>query len=229
MTISTVARCPRTGQLGVAALTGTPGVGTLLAWALRRVGAVATQSWVNPYLGIDALDLLANGHPAHKALDAVIAMDDACQLRQVGIVDGKGRAAAWTGERCEAWAGHLTGDGWSVQGNMLVTGDSVEASAEIVESRRDDLDLIERLIRSLEAGEAAGGDKRGSRSATVYIVDTEQFPLWDLRIDDDPDPLEALRALHQAFSEELLPQIRKLPTREDTVGQLTASERSGLL
>lgn len=228
MTFSTVARCERTGQLGVAAVTGTPGVGTLLAWALRRVGAIATQSWVNPYLGIDALDLLGNGHPARKALDAVMAMDDACELRQVGIVDGKGRTAAWTGERCEDWAGHLTGDGWSVQGNMLVTGDTVAACAEAVDGQRD-RDLIERLILSLEAGESAGGDKRGSRSATVYLVDTEQFPLWDLRIDDDPAPLTALRALHRAFAEELLPQIRKLPTREDTVGQLTEAERSGLL
>lgn len=228
MTFSTIARCARTGQLGVAAVTGTPGVGTLLTWALRRVGAIATQAWVNPYLGIDGLDLLDNGHPAQKALEAVIAMDDGRQQRQLGIVDGKGRTAVWTGEECEPWAGHRTGDGWTVQGNMLRTGETVEACAKAVVANAD-RDLVERLILALEAGEATGGDKRGSRSATVYIVDTEQFPLWDLRIDDDEEPLLALRHLHDAFAEELLPQIRRLPTREDSLGQLTPSERAGLL
>lgn len=176
MTFSTVALCPRTGQLGVGAVTGTPGVGHLLTWALRRVGAIATQAWVNPYLGIDGIDLLGNGHPAGKALEAVLAMDDGRDLRQVGIVDAKGRSAAWTGKHCEEWSGHRTGEGWSVQGNMLVTGDTVDACAEVV-AGRSDLDLDERLIRSLEAGQAAGGDTRGSRSASVYVVHTEQFPL----------------------------------------------------
>lgn len=228
MTFSAIARCPRTGQLGVGAVTGTPGVGTLLTWALRGVGAIATQAWVNPYLGVDGLDLLDNGHPAQKALEAVIAMDDGREQRQLGIVDGKGRTAVWTGQECEEWAGHRTGDGWTVQGNMLRSGETVEACAEAVAAGVD-LDLVERLIRALEAGAAAGGDKRGARSATVYVVDTEQFPLWDLRIDDDREPLLALRRLHEAFAKELLPQIRRLPTREDTLGQLTSSERTGLL
>lgn len=228
MTFSAVALCARTDQLGVGAVTGTPGVGQLLTWALRRVGAIATQAWVNPYLGIDGLDLLANGHPAGKTLDAVLALDDGCVLRQVGIVDAKGRSAAFTGEQCEGWAGHRTGEGWSVQGNMLKSSETVDACAQVV-AECTDLDLVERLLRGLEAGEAAGGDKRGSRSATVYIVATEQFPLWDLRIDDDPDPLPTLRRLQVSFAEELLPQIRKLPTREDSMGGLSASERAGLL
>lgn len=228
MTFSAVALCPRTQQLGVGAVTGTPGVGQLLTWALRRVGAIATQAWVNPYLGVDGLDLLANGHPAAKTLDAVMAMDDGRDLRQVGIVDAKGRSAAWTGKDCEPWAGHRTDDGWAVQGNLLVTGETVDACARVV-AERTDLDLVERLLQALEAGQAAGGDKRGSRSATVYIVDSEQFPLWDLRIDDDENPLLALRRLQKAFAEELLPQIRALPTREDTLGGLTPTERTGLL
>lgn len=228
MTFSAVVLCPRTEQLGVAAMTGTPGVGQLLTWALRRVGAVATQGWVNPYLGIDGLDLLANGHPAAKVLQAVTAMDEGRDLRQVGIVDAKGRSDAWTGTECEPWAGHRTGKGWAVQGNMLRSGDTVEACAAAV-AQRTDLDLVERLMVALEEGEAAGGDKRGSRSASVYVVHTEQFPLWDLRIDDDAQPLRALRRLHEAFAEVLLPQIRQLPTREDTLGGLTASERAGLL
>lgn len=228
MTFSVVALCPRTGQLGVAAVTGMPGVGKLLSWALRRVGAVATQSWVNPYLGVDALDLLENGHPARKALDAVIAMDDGRDQRQVGIVDAKGRTATWTGSACEAWAGHLEGDGWSVQGNLLHSGETLQACAEVLRASTD-LDLVERLVRTLEAGQSAGGDRRGARSATVYVVASEQFPLWDMRIDDDPEPLEALRRLQHAFAEELLPQILKLPTREDTLGKLSIEAREGLL
>lgn len=228
MTFSVVCRCARSGQLGVGAVTGTPGVGKLLTWAMRGVGAVATQSWVNPYLGVDGLDLLDNGHPAQKALDAVITMDDGRDQRQLGMVDAHGRTAVWTGQECEDWSGHLTGAGWTVQGNMLVGGGTVEACAEVVRTRAD-LDLVERLLQALEAGEAAGGDKRGSRSATVYIVHTEQFPLWDMRIDDDPQPLAALRRLHRSFAEELLPQIRKLPTREDTLSRLPASQRRGLL
>lgn len=228
MTFSAVALCPRTGQLGVAAVTGMPGVGKLLTWARRRVGAIATQSWVNPYLGVDGLDLLDNGHPAQKALDAVLAMDDGRDQRQVGILDAKGRTATWTGSACEDWAGHLQGDGWSVQGNLLRSGDTVEACAEVVRSRTD-LDLVERLVRGLEAGEAAGGDRRGARSATVYVVATEEFPLWDMRIDDDPKPLVALRRLQEAFTEELLPQILKLPTREDQLGELTVQAHEGLV
>ncbi|HVM15315.1 MAG TPA: DUF1028 domain-containing protein [Egibacteraceae bacterium] len=126
-------RCaPAPDSSGVAAVTGTPGVGTLLAWALRRVGAIATQGWVNPYLGVDGLDLLENGHPAQKALEAVIAMDDGRDLRQLGMVDAKGRTAVWTGQDCEQWAGHRTGEGWTVQGNMLSTAETVEACAEVV-------------------------------------------------------------------------------------------------
>lgn len=228
MTFSIVARCPESGQLGVGAITATPGVGQLLAWAETGVGAVATQSWVNPYLGVDGIDLLENGHTAHRALNGVVAMDEGRALRQVGMIDRHGRTAVWTGEECAPEAGDLAGENWAVQGNLLESRDTLDACAERFQAKPDE-SLVERLMQGLEAGEAAGGDRRGSRSATIYIVDSERFPLWDLRVDYAHEPLAVLRDLYHAFAAELLPQIRKLPTREDVHGALTAADEAGLL
>ena len=227
MTFSLVARCPHSGQFGVAALTGTPGVGKLLTWARRRVGAVATQGWINPYLGVDALALLGHDHPAEKVLDAVVAMDDGRDLRQLGLVDRHGMAATWTGKDCAAWAGSRCGDGWVAAGNLLESGATLDASVAAF-TRASGNALVERLMTALEAGDAAGGDTRGSRSATVYVVDTEEYPLWDVRVDDHDRPLEELRRVKDLFESELIPQIRKLPTRDNTLGDLAADSREGL-
>jgi uncharacterized Ntn-hydrolase superfamily protein len=227
VTLSIVARCADSGMLGVAAVTGTPGVGKLLTWAQAGVGAVATQGWVNPYLGIDALALLGNGHPTSRALEAVVSLDDDAALRQVGAVDGLGEVAVHTGASCSDWAGHLTGDGFSVQGNLLDGPDAVEAAARAVQDSAGQA-LVERLAGALEAAVDAGGDQRGHRSATVLVVDTEQYPLWDVRVDEHEDPLRELRRLIDRFEETLLPQIRKLPTRRDTRGQLRSDTEQGL-
>ena len=228
MTFSVVARCSETAQFGVGAVTGTPGVGTLLTWARRRTGAVATQSWINPYLGIDALALLGHGHPAQKARDAVVAMDDGRALRQLAIVDRNGRTAVWTGSKCSPWAGDRVGEGWVAIGNLLAGAATLEACAQALDDHADD-PLVERLMDALEAGEAAGGDVRGARSATVYVVDSEEYPLWDVRVDDHDRPLEELRRVKDLFATELIPQIRKLPTREDVLGQLTSESEEGLV
>lgn len=228
MTFSIVARCPDSGQLGVGAVTATPGVGQLLAWAESGVGAVATQSWVNPYLGIDGIDLLHNGHTAQRALDGVVAMDEGRALRQVGVIDRHGRTAVWTGDECAAEAGDQAGDNCAVQGNLLETRGTLDACRDRFEAQAHE-SLVERIVKALEAGEAAGGDRRGSRSATVYVVDSERFPLWDLRVDYALHPLPVLRDLYHAFAAELLPQIRMLPTREDVHGSLTAADEAGLL
>jgi uncharacterized Ntn-hydrolase superfamily protein len=228
MTFSIVARCDRTGHLGVAAVTGTPGVGQLLTWAQADVGAIATQGWINPYLGIDGLDLLGNGHEASRALHAVVMLDDDRELRQAAAVDVQGRSAAFTGKSCASWAGHQHEKGWSVQGNLLEGGETLEACARAyVDS--DGHDLEERLMRALEAGEEAGGDRRGACSATVLVVATELYPLWDLRVDDHHDPLPELRRLSQRLGETLLPQILKLPTRRDVHGQLRVDSDVGLV
>lgn len=227
MTLSIVARCSGSGMLGVAAVTGTPGVGKLLTWAEAGVGAVATQGWVNPYLGIDALSLLGNGHPTERVLEAVVSLDDDAPLRQVGVVDALGEVAVHTGAQCSDWAGHLTGEGFTVQGNLLDGPGALEAAARTMRERAGEA-LVERLACSLEAAVAAGGDRRGHRSATVLVVDTEQYPLWDVRVDDHDDPLAQLRHLIDRFEETLLPQIRKLPTRRDTRGQLSPDTDQGL-
>ncbi|MCC5947682.1 MAG: DUF1028 domain-containing protein [Nitriliruptoraceae bacterium] len=228
MTCSIVARCADSGMLGVGAVTGTAGVGTLLSWIEAGVGAVATQGWVNPYLGIDALALLRTGHHADKALEAVIGLDEDAALRQVGVVDATGRIAAHTGADCSPTADHLTGDGFSVQGNLL-TGHDVLDEAAAALTRSSGRPLVERLLVGLEAAVAAGGDERGHRSAHVLVADTELYPLWDVRVDDHDHPLTELRRLVDRFEEQLLPQVRKLPTRGNLRGELDAADRAGLV
>jgi uncharacterized Ntn-hydrolase superfamily protein len=228
MTLSVVARCADSGMLGVAAVTGTPGVGKLLTWAQAGVGAVATQGWINPYLGIDAVALMGNGHPADRALQAVVSLDDDADLRQVGAVDGHGVVAAHTGDRCSGWAGHRTGPGFTVQGNLLEGPGAVDAAADTVEASVG-TPLVERLSDALQAAVDAGGDRRGHHSATVLVVDTEQYPLWDVRVDEHPEPLAELRRLIARFEETLLPQIRKLPTRRNIRGQLSSDTEQGLV
>lgn len=228
MTFSVVGRCARSGQLGVGAVTGTPGVGQLVTWARARVGAVATQSWVNPYLGIDALALLASGHPADKALSAVVALDEDAGLRQVGVVDADGGSAAFTGPRCSPVATHQNGAGWSVQGNLLEDDVTIERCVAAYVDHADD-ELVVRLLSALQAGEEAGGDRRGARSAAIYVVASEYYPLWDLRVDDNDRPLEELAKLHHSFSRTILPQIRRLPTRAEPRGQLRGDDNAGLV
>lgn len=227
MTFSIVARCAQTNQLGIGAVTGTPGVGKLLTWARRGVGAIATQGFVNPYLGIDGLDLLANGHGAERVRDAVLGLDDDREMRQLTVLDRNGEIAAWTGSRCAEVAHVVQGDGFGVAGNKLRNAETVEACAEayLADPERD---LVDRLMDALGAGEDAGGDERGSISATVLVVETEEYPLWDVRVDDHPEPLTELRRLQERFATELLPQIRKLPKRNRMAGDLDPDRNEGM-
>jgi uncharacterized Ntn-hydrolase superfamily protein len=128
-TFSIVARCGRTGHLGVAVATAVPAVGAVCPYVRSGVGAVSTQSWVNPYLAIDVLDAIAGGVAAQAALDQVIAADDGRALRQIGVVDAAGRAAAWSGAECTQWYGQIVGDGFAVQGNMLTGAETINAMA----------------------------------------------------------------------------------------------------
>lgn len=226
MTFSLVARCPFTGQLGVGAVTGTAGVGQLLTWARRNVGAAATQSWINPYLGSDAIALLDHGHRVDKVLRAVLSIDEAAELRQLAIVDYEGATAVWTGPECSAWAGHHEGDGYVCAGNLLASEATLDATCGAFEAGREK-PLVERLIDALEAGEAEGGDLRGARSASVYVVEHEEYALWDIRIDDHEEPLVELRRVHRRFAEELLPVVRKMPTRRNTLGELSTESDVG--
>jgi uncharacterized Ntn-hydrolase superfamily protein len=175
-------------------------VGSVVPWAEPLVGAIATQSWANPRYGPEGLALLREGLSAEDAVDRLTAADDGRAQRQLGIVDGDGRAASYTGEECHAWAGHRTGDGFAAQGNILVSADTVDALAETFEAGRGKA-LAERLLDSLDAAQAAGGDSRGQQSAALLVVGPDQGyaglsdVLVDLRVDDAERPLTELRRL----------------------------------
>lgn len=214
MTFSVVARCPRTGALGVATSSKALAAGALVPHARPGVAAIASQAFANPYLGIDGLGLIEQGLPAERALERLIEADSGRYLRQIGIVDKEGRVAAYTGERCIDWAGHVGGGGYVCLGNILTGEDVIKAMAKAFEASVDD-DLPERLIRALEAGQDAGGDRRGRQSAGIHVVQTEDYPLIDLRVDDHPDPVPELRRLFALWHSEESAWMRLMPTREN--------------
>jgi uncharacterized Ntn-hydrolase superfamily protein len=218
VTFSIAARCPTTGELGVAALTNALGVGKLVVHARARVGAAATQAEVNPYLGIDVLARLADGVPAPQAVREVLAGDPGRDHRQLGVVDRDGTAVAHTGPEAPGWAGHRVGDGMTVQGNRLESADVVAAAHDAFLASEGE--LVDRLIQALAAGLEHGGDAEGHRSAGLTVVDREAYPLWDLRIDHDDDPLARLREEAELLGDELIPQIRRMPTRAHPLGGL---------
>lgn len=218
MTFSIAARCPRTGQLGVGALTARPAVGKLVAHVRSGVGAVATQATPNPFLAYDGLPLLGEDCSPQDVLTGLLAKDPGREVRQVGMVDRWGRSHAFTGARTKDWTGHRTGPGYAVQGNRLVGPQTLAEIVGVFEDSRE-LDLAERLVLAIEAGEGAGGDRQGARSATVTVSGDEPYPLWDVRVDDAEDPARELRRLHGVFREEVLPAIRGMPTREDPMGE----------
>ncbi|CAN5524835.1 DUF1028 domain-containing protein [soil metagenome] len=205
-------------MFGVAAATALPAVGKLLTHAMGGVGAVATQAKLNPYLGIDGLTLLQHGRSAQQVLDILSRQDPRAPERQFAVIDGDGNTAAWTGEECIAWAGSRTRPGLSAQGNRLAGPQVLDAIVEAFEASSGKT-LDERLMEALEAGDRAGGDTKGERSATIYISDKEEYPLWDIRVDANPDPFAELRRLHDIFSRELIPEIRRMPTRANPAGE----------
>ena len=180
-------------------------VGSVVPWAEPLVGALATQSWANPRFGPEGLALLRDGISAEDAVTRLTAADEQRAQRQLGIVDGTGRGATYTGAECKEWAGGRVGDGYAAQGNILVSGETVDALAETFESTPGKA-LPERLLDCLDAAQAAGGDRRGQQSAALLVVGPEQGyaglsdVFVDLRVDDHERPLEELRrvfGLHQ--------------------------------
>jgi uncharacterized Ntn-hydrolase superfamily protein len=188
------------GQWGVATQSKFLAVGSVVPWAMPHVGAVATQSYANPRYGPDGLRLLGDGLSAVEVVERLTADDDDRGQRQLGIVDGQGRAATYTGAECHAWAGGRTGSCYAAQGNILVSGATVDALAETFEATNA-MTLAERLLDCLDAAEAAGGDSRGRQSAALLVVERDggyaalSDTLVDLRVDDHPDPLVELRRL----------------------------------
>lgn len=217
MTFSIVARCPRTGMLGVGTASRALAAGGIVPYCRAGVGAMASQSFTNPYLGIDGLILLDQGLTAARALERVIESDQGRDLRQVAIVDRDGHTAAYTGARCIPWAGQVEGGGYVCLGNVLAGEEVVKAMALAFETGADE-ELPERLLRALEAGQEAGGDRRGRQSAAIRVVHTEDYPYCDLRVDDHPDPIAELRRVFALFQgEEPLRQV--IPRRDDYTPQ----------
>jgi uncharacterized Ntn-hydrolase superfamily protein len=214
MTFSIVARCVRTGQIGVAATTAAQSVGKLACHAIANVGAIASQALTNPYLAYDGLRLLEKEVPAEETLKRVVASDANAHKRQVGIVDNQGRTSAWTGNEALPWAGHLAGRNCSVQGNRLAGPNVLEKTLESMHET-EHLDLAERLILALLAGDREGGDTEGERSVNVLVFSTEEYPLYDIRIDDHDGPLDEMLRLYHVYQEKILPVILNLPKRSD--------------
>jgi uncharacterized Ntn-hydrolase superfamily protein len=197
-TYSIVARDAGTGQVGVAVQSHWFGVGTIVTWAEPGVGAVATQSLADPAYGPNALALLRDGTAPGDALAKLLAEDEAAAVRQVGVVDARGRTSAHTGADCIVHAGHRGGEGYSCQANMMLTDTVPDAMAAAFEASAGS-PLDERLLAALDGAEEAGGDVRGRQSAALLVAPAEGEPwrrLYDLRVDDHPDPLAELRRLH---------------------------------
>jgi uncharacterized Ntn-hydrolase superfamily protein len=218
-TFSVSARCSRTGMLGVAVSTAVPGVGGICPFVEPGVGAISTQSWVNPYLGIDGLKLLRNGAAAEEALRRLLQDDPGRDVRQVGIVDNQGRSASWSGPACTSWFGHLTGPDYAIQGNMLVGEATIAAMAKAF-TESEALSLPERLVAVLEAGQRAGGDKRGRQSAALLVYKTEGYPYLSLRVDEHAYPVAELRRVFEIARHQLLPFVDGMPSRLDPLGSL---------
>jgi uncharacterized Ntn-hydrolase superfamily protein len=206
VTYSIVARDGDSGELGVGVQTKAFAVGRVVPWAAPGVGAVATQAYSERSYGPLALELLTAGRTAEDALRGLVAADPSSEVRQVAIVDAGGRAAAHTGEHCIPETGHVVGDGFSAQANMMASDAVWPAMAEAFGATRGT--LARRLLAALDAAESAGGDFRGRRTAALLVVSGERAgPTWagrvvDLRVDDHPEPLaelERLLALEDAY------------------------------
>jgi len=198
MTFSIVARHPQTLALGVAVSTAVPAVGSRVPHVEAGVGAIATQAKTNVLYGIEGLKLLKGGLSPQAALETMLQKDVDKEHRQVIIIDAKGRTAAFSGRENVEWKGHIVGKDCAVAGNMLVGSHVIEAMVKTFEATKGE--LAERLLKALEAGEEAGGDKRGRMSAALLVAGeqwvTESGPILDLRVDAHHDPVAELRRIY---------------------------------
>jgi uncharacterized Ntn-hydrolase superfamily protein len=198
-TYSIVCRDPATGELGVAVQSHWFSVGPIVAWAEAGVGAVATQSFVDPSYGKNGLDLMRGGKSAPDTLKELLAKDEAREVRQVAMIDTQGRVDAFTGKNDIQAAGHIVGKNFSVQANLMLNDKVWPTMAHAFESTKGD--LAERMLAALDAAQAAGGDIRGRQSAALIVVTGKptgqawKDRIFDLRVDDSPQPLRELRRL----------------------------------
>ena len=202
-TFSIVARDPQTGEMGVAVQSHWFSVGSIVAWGEAGVGVVATQSFVNPSFGQRGLEFLKKGMTAQEVVDLLISTDEGRDVRQLAIVDSKGNSASFTGSKCIEAAGNITGDGYSVQANMMLNNTVWGAMSKAFENSKGP--LAERLISALEAAQNEGGDIRGKQSACLLVVKGEATGnLWedrliDLRVEDNPQPIVEIKRLLKVY------------------------------
>jgi uncharacterized Ntn-hydrolase superfamily protein len=223
MTWSIIAKDEKTGAFGLAVATCAFAVGARVPYGMGGVGAVATQSFVNPFIGIDGLRLLQEGRGAEEALLLPLAGDPGAANRQAHAMARDGSSFAFTGDACVPWCGSLAKENISVAGNMLAGPRVIEDTlAAYLSAAGRDFD--DRLILALEAGERAGGDKRGKQSAAIRIWTTEVYPAIDIRVDDHADPLTELRRLWRIAHQRYVPFQACGPTRANPGGVLDRAE-----
>jgi uncharacterized Ntn-hydrolase superfamily protein len=202
-TFSIVARDPVTGEMGVAVQSHWFSVGTLVSWAEAGVGAIATQSFVNPSFGPNGLALLKQGKTAEEALEILINSDEGRDVRQLAIIDASGKVAAYTGQKCIPAAGHIVSDNFSVQANLMLNDKVWPAMANAYTECKGH--LAERMIAALEAAQQVGGDIRGKQSAVILVVKGKATgKIWedrtiDLRVEDHPEPIQEIKRLYQLY------------------------------
>ena len=205
------------GAFGVAVASRFFAVGALCPHAASHVGAVATQALVNPLYARAALDAMARHVDPAAIVSAMTAADEGRDHRQLHMIDREGRIAAHTGVACIEWCGHRFGHGYSVAGNMLAGPRVLADTAEAFEASLS-LPFAERLIVAMEAGDAAGGDKRGKQAAALVVCTTEDYPALDLRVDDHAEPIVELRRLYEKSLERFQPFVACLPSRANPAG-----------
>jgi len=228
MTWSIIARDDRTARIGIIVATRFFAVGAVVPHIKSGVGAIASQAFINPYYGPAGLALLEEGQTAADTVRRLIAADEGRHNRQVHVMDRQGRSAAYTGSACVEWCGHEIGATFSVAGNMLVGAQVVAETARTYEAHTA-TPLARRLIAAMKAGEAAGGDKRGKQSAALLLHDAENYPLYDLRVDDHADPLAELERLEVVARQRWIHFRRMMPNRHDAAGLTDRGRLEGLI
>lgn len=223
MTFSIIARDEETGRIGVAVASKFFAVGARNAFVRTGVGAVVTQGLFNPYYGPRGLALLAAGAKATDAVRLLTTADEGRHLRQVHVMDRSGQFAAYTGSACNTWCGHLSGPTFSVAGNLLAGAAVLEAMAATYVAQSE-MAFARRLIATMQAGEAAGGDSRGRQSAVLIVHDHEDYSLLDLRADDHPEPLAEIARLEEVSRQSWVHFRRVLPSAEDPNGVVDGAQ-----